>query len=409
MTERPRPILIRIRWRHKWTPAQWLRLGSQVLFLAITAYAIIRHRIGEAQGLTGPQNGAPSVDALSPMGGVETLWTWITRGQLLSHVQPSDLVLLVATLVLVLLMGSAFCGWICPLGAIQEWFSRIRQRFIPWKVTIPARLDRVLRYGRYAVLALVLFATYGAGELVFADYCPWRATAHLGSTEVAIGGAIVLGLLVVANLLVERAWCRYACPLGALVGISNKLTPVKLARNDSACSACARCTKHCPVDIEIALRDAITDTTCIRCLECVDSCPKPEALETKAGWGRWTTRVKGWAYGLLVVAIFGGVILLSQATGKWQSTATAAAPKPSAATGLFDPLEIKGWRSLQAVSDIYGIPLPVLYRELGLDPATDPAATQAKDLEGKVAPDGTAIDVTYLRTLVARWQAGDVK
>jgi ferredoxin len=379
------------------------------LFLAVTASAIIRHRIGEAQGLTGPQNGAPSVDALSPMGGVETLWTWVTRGQLISHVQASDLVLLLASIILVLLMGSAFCGWICPLGAIQEWLSRIRQRFIPWRITVPDKLDRILRYGRYVVLALILFTTYSAGELVFGDYCPWRATAHLGSAEVAIGGVVILGLLVVANLFVERAWCRYACPLGAILGVSNKLTPVKLARNDSVCSACGLCSKQCPVGIDITRQAAITDTTCIRCLECVDSCPKPEALGTEAGWARWTTRVKGWVYGILVVAIFGGVILVSQATGHWQSTATAAAPQPSAATGLVDPLEIKGWRSLQEVSDIYGIPWTILYRELGLGPDTDPAATKAKDLEGKVAPNGTAIDVTYLRTLVAGWQAGDVK
>ena len=391
----------------KWTRGHWARLGVQVLFLLLTAYSIIRHRFGEAAGLAGPANQAPSVDALSPFGGLETLWTWIQTGTTLKHLHLSDLVLLVAVLVLVLLMGSAFCGWICPFGTAQEYIYRLRTRLIPWKITIPRKVDSLLRNGRYIVLALVLLATYSAGEFIFGDYCPWKAAWDVGSAEIAIGGLIVLGLVVVGGLLVERAWCRYACPLGAVVGIANKWTPVKLRRSETSCTACNLCSRRCPLDIDITAVNTVTDTTCNRCLECVDACPKPAALELKAGWWQKARSFKGWAYGLTAAAIFGGVIGISMLTGDWVSSAVAEKPQ-AAANGWVDPEEIKGWRSLQDVVSIWGVPPEVLYRALELDPST-PVETKIKDLETHITAAGVLTDRTFVVEIVKKWQRGELK
>ncbi|MGE5674317.1 MAG: 4Fe-4S binding protein [Mycobacterium leprae] len=395
MTEKLQPLVIRKRPKRRMSPTQWLRIGSQILFLLLTAYGVVRHRLGEAAGLVGPANQAPSVDALSPLGGLETLWQWATRGQLVSHVQLSSVLLLVATLLVVVLLGSAFCGWICPLGALQEWLYRLRARFLPWQLRLPARVDRILRSFRYVVLLVILLFSWSLAELVFADYCPWRAAWHLGSGEVAIGGAVILGLVVVGGLLIERFWCRYACPLGAILGIANKIAPVRLRWQKDACPTCNLCSKRCPMDIEVTGKTKVTDTTCMRCMECVDACPQPEALGVKLGARKLRTGL----YGLIAAAVFGGFILLTMATGTWQSTPSNAAPQPSAATGLVDPLEIKGWRSLQEVIDLYGIPQDVLYRALALDPAATPPSTLLKDLEV----------VTQVRELVGAWQRGELK
>lgn len=397
-------LITPIRLKQKWTRTQWVRLAVQLLFLALTTGAIIRHRINEATGLAGPEIGAPSVDALSPMGGLETLWTWVSTGTLLRHLHMSDLILLGATVLLVFLLGPVFCGWICPFGTLQEWLYRLRTRFLPWKFTVPPKLDRVLRYGRYLVLGLVLFATYSAGEFIFGDYCPWKAVWDLGGTELAIGGGIVLGLVVAGGLLAERAWCRYACPLGAFLGIFNKLTPVRLRRTAAACTSCNLCNRKCPMDLEIAGVDAVTDTTCNRCLQCVDSCPRPEALEVKAA-GR---SIKGWVYGVLAAGIFGGVILLSMATGTWEAYASDRAPATDEASGMLSTEEIRGWRSLHQVIDLWGIPQDLLYREMGLDAST-PTSTLLKELEGRVNQQGVPVDTTFVRDLVGRWQRGEVR
>lgn len=390
-------MITRISGKRKWTSTQWMRLLVQIGFFAVTAFAIVRHRINSAQGLDGPRNPAPGVDSLSPFGGLETLWKWATTGDLLSHIHVSDLILFGASALLVLLLGAAFCGWICPFGAILEWLYRLRAKVLPWKFTIPPKVDQVLRYGRYVVLALVLLATYTAGSLVFGDYCPWRAAWNLGSEEIAIGGALVLGLVVGAGLFVERAWCRYACPLGAVLGLANKIAPVKLRRAEATCSSCRLCSRRCPLDLQIDRVARVTDTTCNRCLECADACPKPETLELKAG----ARPVRGWIFGLVAAAIFGGAILLSQATGLWQ--ATAEAKVELAATGVPSTEEIKGWRTMQELTDLWKIPKAELYARLGLDPAMDPQTTQIKHLEGKVAPDGQTIDRTYVKGVVDQW------
>jgi len=395
-----------IKLKKKWTRTQWTRLGVQLLFMILTAYGIIRHRINEAAGLAGPSNEAPSVDSLSPFGGLETLWTWVRTGTTLNHLHLSDLVLLVAVLVLALLLGASFCGWICPFGTIQEYLYKLRIRLVPYKISLPRKIDNILRYGRYVVLGLVLFATYGAGEFIFGAYCPWKAAWDIGSAEIAIGGLVVLGLVVVGGLLVERAWCRYACPLGAVLGIANKLTPVKLRRSETACTSCQLCSKKCPLEIEITAVTTVSDTTCNRCLECVDSCPKHEALALKLGWWERAKSFKGWAYGFAAAAVFGGVIGIAMMTGNWVSYAVAAPPKVTE-TGMVDPEEIKGWRPLQDIIGLWKIPQDILYREMELDPSTPPS-TKVKDLEAHLTQAGVPTDRTFVVEVVKKWQRGEL-
>lgn len=391
--------------RRQWTRTQILRTISLVVFLLLTAYGVIRHRFNEASGLTGPLNAAPSVDSLSPFGGLETLWSWVTSGEILRHLHLSDLVLLLASVVLGLSLGGAFCGWICPFGAVQEWLYRLRARLFPRKISVPPKLDRYLRYFRYVVLSAILMLTWSLGEFFFGEYCPWNAVWQIGSEELAIGGAVVLGLVVLGGLAVERAWCRYACPLGAVLGLANKIAPVRLERTEMSCKSCSLCNKRCPMDIDIVNVTRVTDTTCIRCLECVDACPKPDTLDVKAG----RKRISGWVYGSAAAAIFAAVIGLAMATGNWESYATAAPPPVDAVSGLPAPEELKGWRTLQEVVDTWKLPADILYRETGLDPQTVPLSTPLKDLEALTEAQLPVVDRTFVADLIARYRAGEIK
>ncbi|HYG60572.1 MAG TPA: 4Fe-4S binding protein, partial [Symbiobacteriaceae bacterium] len=211
-------------------------------------------------------------------------------------------------------------------------------------------------------------------------------------------------LVVGGGLLVDRAWCRYACPLGGFLGLFNKLTPVRLRRSETACSNCNLCNRICPMDLKIANVDAVSDTTCNRCLECVDSCPRPEALQVQAG----RKPLKGWAYGLLAGTIFGGVILLSMATGTWEASAAGREPVVDSATQQLSTEDIRGWRTLKEIIDLWGVPQEVLYREMGLDAST-PTSTQLKQLEGHTNAQGLVVNTGFVRDLVGRWQRGELK
>ncbi len=280
---------------------QNLRLLVQAAFVAFIAYTVIvRTLVGEDSA-----NIVASGEAFCPFGGFESLYAFISSGGkvFIPHTHVANVVLFVGLMATTLLFRGAFCGWICPFGALQEWTYRlstwlqkrvpglatgvkaIKSRFNPKPglSTAPSlgqRLDRWLRFLKYGLLAWIIWGTITYGKMVFRDIDPWAAMVNF-TEELATGGLVVLIAVFVASLFVERAWCRYACPLGAIVGLVSKISPVRIQREGSACSGCSLCDRKCPVGIPVATISDVTDPTCNMCLRCVDSCPKPGALELK--------------------------------------------------------------------------------------------------------------------------------
>ena len=255
------------------------RLVQLAVVALITAMAV-RHQLESATD-------APSVDALCPFGALETMWTWVTTGAFISKIHPSNLVIGIGLLAAVLVAGSAFCGWICPFGAIQDALHWVKRRLRIPTVTVPPRLDRVLRHGRFVVLGVVLVASATTLKLWFADYDPyltlfglsWAFEPDLAAMWPAL--AILLGVLAV-SMLVERAFCRYLCPLGGALSILGRLSILRIHRSASACTDCDLCTKPCPVGIDVAKAAPVVSADCIGCLECVATCPKAGVLEVTA-------------------------------------------------------------------------------------------------------------------------------
>lgn len=237
-----------------------------------------------------------SAEAFCPFGGLETLYKFITSGgTFVSHTHLSNLVMLIAVLVTALLLRSAFCGWICPLGFIQEMisaFSRLLQKWIPgFKRAVAslkqrgarlAVLDRYLRWVKYLVLAWAVGGSAYFGYMVFRDVDPWAALLNLAEFSFT-PGFVVLLITLAASFFVERPWCRYACPLGAASGLVGKLSPVAVKRNEETCISCKLCTKACPMGLQVHTADRVQSLDCNSCLECVASCPKKGALEVQMG------------------------------------------------------------------------------------------------------------------------------
>jgi polyferredoxin len=268
------------------------RLIQLGVFLFIAFIAIRHLLVGEAGATI-----AASWEAYCPMGGLETLYKYITSGgSFVSHVHLSNVVLLVAVLVLALLARNAFCGWLCPFGFIQDMVSSfaklVQKRVRPIRQavkTLKARgarlavLDRYLRFLKYGVLIWAVAGAAIYGFMVFRDADPWAALWNL-FLEGSLGlGTIVLAVVLVAALFVERPWCRYVCPLGAATGLVGKLSPFYLKREAVACTSCAICTKACPVGLPVHTATTIKHADCMTCLECVGKCPREGALELKLG------------------------------------------------------------------------------------------------------------------------------
>jgi polyferredoxin len=265
-----------------------VQLGVAAFILFITIQHVV---IGE----NGPVITA-SPEAFCPFGGFETLYKFFSAGgTFVSHTHLSNVVLLVAVLAVALLLRSAFCGWICPLGFIQDMFSsfsKMLQKRIPgfrngmnslakrWPWL--AVLDRYLRYIKYLVLAWAIGGSAYFGYMVFRDYDPWSALINIAEFSIT-PGIVILAVTLVASFFIERPWCRYACPLGAASGILGKLSPIYIKRTESACISCKLCTIACPMGLEVHTVDTIKSVDCISCLECVESCPRNGALDVKFG------------------------------------------------------------------------------------------------------------------------------
>ena len=225
-----------------------------------------------------------SAEALCPFGAIETLYRYFSSGMVLSKLHLSNLVVGVAVLAGLLIAGNAFCGWICPFGALQGVLDWIRRKLRLPAVTVPARVDAVLRYGRFVVLALILYATISSAKLWFADFDPFRTIFGLGwlfefNLVEAWPAYLIAVLFLVGALFVPRFWCKYACPLGAVLSVTQNLSFLRIRRNAASCKGCAICETPCPVGIKVAEAKDRVSVNCIGCLECVEACPRKGALE----------------------------------------------------------------------------------------------------------------------------------
>ncbi|NJD60698.1 MAG: hypothetical protein C3F13_19360 [Anaerolineales bacterium] len=297
MTSQPVPVspsLVKPRlrgWKSLLTHRTMRRI-SQLAFALFILVVILQHTLaGEAA-----KNITASAEAYCPFGGLETLFKYITSGgSFVPHTHLSNLVILIAVLVNAFLTRSAFCGWICPLGFIQDLVSRfsafLQKRFpgvrrgmrnLKKRGASLAFLDRYLRLMKYFILAWAIIGTAVYGVMVFRDYDPWSALINI--TEFSFtAGIVVLGITLVASFFVERPWCRYACPLGAASSLLGKFSPMYLKREKNACKVCKVCTTACPMGLEVHTASSITSADCIGCLECVGACPRQGALEVKFG------------------------------------------------------------------------------------------------------------------------------
>jgi len=224
------------------------------------------------------------------------------------------------------------------------------------RLEVPSGVDRPLRFLKYAVLAVFVALSAALGRLAIRPYDPWAAWNHLIAADLLTGflvGFLVLAGSLLGSLLFDRLFCKYLCPMGAFLALLRPLGWFRQRRNAATCTHCYACDNACPVNIRVEALSEVRSLECIDCNLCVSACPVPETLRLggPGGRGRASAGAALWT----AVALFAVVIGATSLTGGFQWTMRPLAEEV-ARSGSFDPGQIKGSDTFQAVSQLTGIP-----------------------------------------------------
>jgi NosR/NirI family transcriptional regulator, nitrous oxide reductase regulator len=185
---------------------------------------------------------------------------------------PPSLVLWAFTIVTFIVWGrGVFCGWLCPFGAIQEFAAEISKRLrIPqWRIA--DSWDRHLRKLKYLNLAVILAAALQSSSLAetLSEVEPFKTSITL--VFVRYWPFVVYAFaLIVINLFVYKAFCRYLCPLGAMMALGGRLRVLDWIPRCAECgSPCQLCKVKCRYGA-IEKSGAVNYDECFACLDCVD-------------------------------------------------------------------------------------------------------------------------------------------
>ena len=250
-------------------PIQKKRIIFQIIFLFITNAAFIF-------GVTGLIYSyfycweSPQATMSCPIGILEHA---VLEGSIFLAIYLIGTIAIVGTI-----FGRATCGWACPIGFLQDLVGRM-------KITREIKrssADMKARYAKYAILVAIPFAVYYFATMAYTDICPiggLTATLpilifHYGQytpTEFFLPKMILLALTIFLIVNVKRGWCKYLCPVGAMLAPFNKISILQLKFDENKCLKCYNCARICPMGINLPYD--LKNMECVRCGLCIDECP----------------------------------------------------------------------------------------------------------------------------------------
>lgn len=249
-----------------------MRTGVQasiilILVIIITLYNLYTREILDFKIL--------GIGDMNPYGGWNALREFITDSSYEFEGISKSMALTIAILAMAVLGGRFFCGWMCPIGALQDftaWFGSKMKAPKYNGLNSKGFNPLFIKYPILLFILLVSILGYGAS---IAELSPWRALLNLPMlpsawTEMKLGFIILAGIFL-ASIFVSRFFCRYLCPLGAVQTLFSSFSLFSL-RLSRGCSHCSRCLDNCPVSIKLSPEDDAITPECIRCMNCVDNC-----------------------------------------------------------------------------------------------------------------------------------------
>jgi polyferredoxin len=243
------------------TTQRWRTISRIILMLLMTVHVVTWYTF--------------NIHAVGSIG-IEAFFSGLSRG-----VINAGVIFWVIVFISAILLGRAFCGWFCWFGGyleLIEWGIVDK-----WKIKIPRRILLYLGVLPFVALALKAYSTLlvvwiekgfpGVFTFRLADVEPWGGQ----QTGISILLTIILYGPVLLFVFGRKAWCRYLCPIGALLQIFStvKIGGVRLVNNE--CIGCGKCNRACDMQVDVMgnlnTQGKVYSSACIDCLKCIDACP----------------------------------------------------------------------------------------------------------------------------------------
>ncbi len=265
----------------------------QAAFLALTVYAVF------AVGA--------NAELWCPFGGIEAIYEYVQNGSMLCSLGVSNFYILGALLVMALVMRRAFCGYMCPIGTVSELLSSGAGRLGIKPRAVRPGVDRGLSLLKYPVLAVILYFSWTTAELVFRGYDPCYVLISRHGKDITLWAYVISGAIVLASLVVVVPFCRWLCPLAAVLNPFSRLGWTRIKRHEKACTDCKLCNRACLMAIPVAEVSQVKHARCYACYDCIEACP-PNAkgsltLESPRAGSRPWSQVQVIGVMLLLVAM----------------------------------------------------------------------------------------------------------
>jgi len=151
-------------------------------------------------------------------------------------------------------LGRAFCSWACPVGTILDGVRSLLRLFpgrrSARRFGAPGGRNRPARNIKYGVLVGAVAGAAATGAPVFCPVCPIGTTCRSAGLQGVMGGVEMAVLPAVASmeLYKDRTWCRYYCPVGAVLALVDRVTGSRMRLPASRCLSCGRCDHFCPME-----------------------------------------------------------------------------------------------------------------------------------------------------------------
>ena len=187
----------------------------------------------------------------------------------------------VSTLLFIVLLGRVMCGFLCPMGLIQDVMDKLRK-----KTKVKGISPNEKMYSAFVPIKwFMVLLFFGIGFIGgnFCNFCPAITVSPILAgigVSLYVSGFLMIFVLI-GGFFKRRLFCNI-CPLGFIVGLFHKVSLFRIRKDCQACTECGACYEACPMGIKTIYTERektdVTEASCIMCGECIRCCPEDNAL-----------------------------------------------------------------------------------------------------------------------------------